>query len=74
MPARSVPMSLPAGTVSAMMGGRRITPSFAGMIPGYVGVGEVDVLIPADMATGDAGFSITVGNANSNTCQIAVAK
>ena len=74
MPARSVPMSLPAGTVSALMGGRRITPSFAGMIPGYVGVGEVDLLIPADMAAGDSGFSITVGTANSNTCQIAVVK
>jgi len=74
VPARSVPMSLPAGTVTALMAGRRITPSFAGMIPGFVGVGEVDLLIPADMAAGDAGFSITVGTANSNTCQIAVAK
>lgn len=74
MPARSVPMSLPSGTVTALMAGRRITPSFAGMIPGYVGVGEVDLLIPADMPAGDPGFSITVGTANSNTCQIAVVK
>jgi len=67
-------MSLPAGTVSALMGGRRITPSFAGMIPGFVGVGAVNLLIPADMAAGEQGFSITVGTANSNTCQIAVVK
>jgi len=74
VPARSVPMSLPAGTVTALMAGRRITPSFAGMIPGYVGVGEVDLLIPADMPAGDPGFSITMGTANSNTCQIAVVR
>ncbi len=74
VPSRSVPMSLPVGTVGVSMGGRRITPTFAGMIPGYVGVGEVDLLIPADMAAGDSSFSITVGTAISNICQIAVVK
>jgi len=74
MPARSVPISLPASTISAVLGDWRITPSFAGMIPGYVGVGEVELLIPTDIAAGEQGFSITVGTARSNTCQIVVAR
>ena len=74
VPAPSVPISLPASTISTTLGGRQITPVFAGMIPGYVGVGEVELLIPIDMEAGEQGFSITVGTASSNICQIAVAR
>jgi len=44
------------------------------VIPGQVGLGQVTLLIPPDMAAGEHGFSITAGGTNSNTCQIAVAR
>ncbi|MBM3757762.1 MAG: hypothetical protein FJW38_27745 [Acidobacteria bacterium] len=64
----------PALTITTSLGGRRITPSSAGVIPGQVGLGQVTLLIPPDMAAGEHGFSITAGGTNSNTCQIAVAR
>ena len=73
-PTRSVPVASPVSPVSALLGGRKIVPTYVGMIPGYVGIAQVDLLIPLDMGAGLQGFSVTVGTAASNTCQIAVAK
>jgi adhesin/invasin len=73
-PARPVPLSMPPGPVSASLGGRSLSPTYLGLIPGYVGVGEVDLLVPSDMTGGLLNFAVTVGNATSNTCQIAVGK
>lgn len=73
-PARAVPLSTPPGPVSASLGGRRVIPTFLGMIPGFVGVGEVDLLVPSDLADGLHGLTVTVGNVGSNTCQITVGK
>ena len=73
-PARTVPLSIPPGPVSASLGGRNLDPAYLGLIPSYVGVGEVDLLVPSDLAGGLQNFSVTVSNATSNTCQIAVGK
>jgi uncharacterized protein (TIGR03437 family) len=37
-----------AGRIEAEIGSRRVTPSFAGLVPGYVGLYQVNVRIPAD--------------------------
>ena len=71
-PARSDPYSIPPGPVSASLGGRTIVPTFLGMVPGAIGVAEVDLVIPSDLAGGLHGLSITFANAASNSCQIAV--
>jgi hypothetical protein len=34
----------------------------------------VDLLVPSDLTAGLQDFSVTVANATSNTCQIAVGK
>lgn len=73
-PAHAVPLSNPPGPVSASLGGRSVNPTYLGLIPSYVGVGEVDLLVPSDLTGGLQNFSVTVGNATSNTCQIAVSK
>jgi len=73
-PARAVPLSTSPGPVSVSLGGRRLSPAFVGLIPAYVGVGQVDLLVPSDLTAGLQDFSVTVANATSNTCQIAVGK
>ena len=73
-PARPVPLSMPPGPVSASLGGRSLSPTYLGLVPGYVGVGQVDLLIPSDLTGGPVNLTVTVGNATSNTCQIAVGK
>lgn len=73
-PAHTVPLSTPPGPVSASLGGRNVNPTYLGLIPSYVGVGEVDLLVPSDLTGALQNFSVTVGNATSNTCQIAVSK
>jgi uncharacterized protein (TIGR03437 family) len=73
-PARAVPLSTPPGPVSASLGGRKVIPTFLGMVPGLVGLGEVDLLVPFDLTGGLHGLSVTVGNVTSNTCQIALGK
>lgn len=74
MPAGAVPLSRPVNPVSASLGSRTLQPGFLGLIPGFVGMAEADVLIPADMPAGTHGFSVTVGSASSNTCQLTVTR
>jgi len=60
-----------AATVS--IGGITVTPTFAGLAPGFAGLYQVDAAIPAGVTTGGAvTVSITVGGAASNTVTIAV--
>ncbi len=71
-PARGDAYSIPPGAVGASMGGRTVVPTFLGLVPGLVGVAEVNLIVPPDLASGLHGFSIIFDNATSNTCQIAV--
>lgn len=47
-----------------------VTPDFAGLAPGYVGLYQINVKIPAGLPTGDTAFYFTVGNSTSNVVQI----
>lgn len=71
-PARSDPYSIPPGPVSASIGGRTVIPTFLGLVPGTIGVAEVDLAVPSDMASGLHSLSITFANTTSNSCLIAV--
>jgi uncharacterized protein (TIGR03437 family) len=47
--------------------------SFSGLAPGFVGLYQVNVLVPADVAAGSAvPVTISIGGATSNTATIVV--
>jgi uncharacterized protein (TIGR03437 family) len=59
--------------VSVSIGGIAATPSFAGLAPGFVGLYQVDVPIPANVTPGNAlPLTISIGGAISNSVTIAV--
>ncbi len=48
------------------------TPDFAGLSPGFVGLYQLNVKIPAIAPTGNTAFYFVVGNVQSNVVQIAI--
>jgi uncharacterized protein (TIGR03437 family) len=64
------PTSSPA---TVTIGGVTAEPSFAGLAPGYVGLYQVNVQVPAAVAAGSAvPLTISIGGVTSNTVTIAV--
>jgi uncharacterized protein (TIGR03437 family) len=62
-----------AATATVSIGGVTVTPSFAGLAPGFVGLYQVDAQVPASVTPGSVvPVSITVGGVVSNTVTIAV--
>ena len=62
-------VTLPTVTI----GGVTATPSFSGLAPGYVGLYQVNVPVPATVAAGSAvPVTISMDGATSNTVTIAV--
>jgi uncharacterized protein (TIGR03437 family) len=59
--------------VTVTIGGVPATPSFAGLAPGWVGLYQVNVQVPANAPVGDAvPVALSVGGAVSNQVTIAV--
>jgi uncharacterized protein (TIGR03437 family) len=62
-----------AATATVSIGGATVTPSFAGLAPGFVGLYQVDAQVPASLTPGSAlPVFMTVGGVASNTVTIAV--
>ncbi len=59
-PAPSSPLSLVDATVTATIGGRPATVTYAGAAPGLVGVYQVNVLVPVLAPSGAAHIALTV--------------
>jgi uncharacterized protein (TIGR03437 family) len=69
-PTKLAPTSSP---VTVTIGGVAAEPSFAGLAPGYVGLYQVNVLVPATVSAGSAvPLTIAIGGVASNTVTIAV--
>jgi uncharacterized protein (TIGR03437 family) len=59
--------------VTVTIGGRAVTPDYAGLTPGFVGLYQVNFHIPSDLAvTGDIPVIVTAAGVVSNTVTIAV--
>jgi uncharacterized protein (TIGR03437 family) len=59
--------------VGVTVGGQSATPLFAGLAPGFVGLYQVNVQLPAGVAAGNAvPVVVSTANLNSNTATIAV--
>jgi uncharacterized protein (TIGR03437 family) len=72
-PAPSVPLAWTTANVTVTIGGAPATVSFAGLAPGWVGLYQVNVQVPANAPVGDAvPVSLSVGGAASNQVTMAV--
>jgi adhesin/invasin len=65
------PPSLPLATVRAKLGGKPAEVTFAGLAPGFVGLLQVNLLVP-DIAAGDQSLELTVGDAAANATVLSV--
>ena len=67
------PLAETASQPSLDLGGISLTPSFSGLMPGTIGVYQVNVLVPQSAPTGDSvQLMLTIGGVQSNTVRIAV--
>ncbi|MGC9948267.1 MAG: hypothetical protein ABSF64_18025 [Bryobacteraceae bacterium] len=72
-PALSDPLSSTTTVPTVSIGGVSATPSFSGLAPGYVGLYQVNVLVPAGVASGPAvPVVISIAGTTSNTVTIPV--
>lgn len=70
-PATGVPapldkLSYTTSPVSVSIGGRIVTPDFSGLAPGFIGVYQVNVKVPSDLAPGPTSISVSVAGGTSN--------
>jgi uncharacterized protein (TIGR03437 family) len=71
--APSSPFSLPtAMQVSATINGQAMTIDFLGLAPGYVGLGQANLVVPSGMAAGTYPVVITIGSGSSQAANITV--
>jgi uncharacterized protein (TIGR03437 family) len=67
------PLAETTSPVSVMIGGVPAVVQFSGLTPGTVGLYQINALVPAGLAPGDAvPLSIAVGGVTSNTVTIAI--
>jgi len=72
-PAPASPLARTTADVAVTIGGVPVTPSFAGLAPGWVGLYQVNVQVPANAPVGDAvSVALSVGGITSNQVTIAV--
>ncbi len=66
------PLSLPLATVRAKLGGKPAVVAFAGLAPGFVGLLQLNLLVP-DTPGGEQPLEVTVGGVAANTTTLSVA-
>ncbi len=57
---------------SATIGGQPAEVAFLGLAPGFVGLGQANILVPPGLAAGDHPLVLTVGGVASNTATLRV--
>jgi uncharacterized protein (TIGR03437 family) len=72
-PAPASPLAATIETPTVKIGGIAATVRFSGLAPGFVGLYQVDVQVPADAPTGDqVPLSIVIGGVESHVVSIAI--
>jgi uncharacterized protein (TIGR03437 family) len=72
-PAPTVPLAETTNAVTVSIGGVTVKAAFAGLAPGYVGLYQVNVLVPANAPVGDAiPVALSVGGVTANQVTISV--
>jgi uncharacterized protein (TIGR03437 family) len=72
-PAGSSPLSAVTPPVTATIGSKTAQVSFAGLAPSFVGLWQVNVVVPSGLAQGDFPLTVTVGGQTSNSANVSVA-
>ncbi len=71
--APNAPLSYTVSTVTASIGGTAAPVLFSGLAPGFIGLYQVNVTVPAGAPVGGAvPLTLSVGSATSNTATIAI--
>jgi uncharacterized protein (TIGR03437 family) len=70
--AGSSPLSKVTSSVTATIGSKAAQVSFAGLAPTFVGLWQVNVVVPAGLAQGEYPLIITVGGQASNAANVSV--
>ena len=74
-PAPSAPLSHTQAVPAVTIGGIPATVSFSGLAPGFVGLYQVNVEVPANAPVGDAiPVVLTIGGVTANTVTVAVGR
>ncbi|HUA18816.1 MAG TPA: glycosyl hydrolase 53 family protein [Bryobacteraceae bacterium] len=68
----TTPPATSAQTVTAAIGGQNASVLFAGLTPGLVGLGQVNLVIPQGLGPGNQPLVITVGNQASSPAMLSV--
>jgi adhesin/invasin len=66
------PFALPLAPVFAKLGGKAAEIAFAGLAPGFVGLLQINLVVP-DIAGGEQALEVTVGDVPANTTVLSVA-
>jgi uncharacterized protein (TIGR03437 family) len=56
----------------ATIGGRPATVQFLGLTPGFVGLAQANLIVPAGLENGEHAVTITIGGNRSNSPVISV--
>jgi uncharacterized protein (TIGR03437 family) len=70
--AESSPLSEDTSAPSATLGGKAADVSFAGLAPGFVGLWQVNIVVPSGLSAGDVPLTVTVGGQTSNAANVSV--
>jgi len=65
------PLSYPVAAVQVTVAGRPAEVQFAGLAPGFVGVLQLNVLIP-DVPSGEQIFEVSIGGVSANVTQVSI--
>lgn len=72
-PASSNPLVLTVAQPTVTIGGKAAQVNFSGLAPGFVGLWQINAVVPADVAPGNGvPLVISAGGQSSNTVTIAV--
>ena len=61
-----------ANKVTVNIGGRDVDPDYAGIAPGFVGLYQVNVRIPADLVAGELAVKLKVAGSESNAATLSI--
>lgn len=68
------PLAKAMSQTSASIGPLPAEVSFAGLAPGFVGLTQMNIVVPAGLASGDYPLTVTIGGQTSNAGTISVAQ